>query len=384
MGAGSAGVTDLVANLFLMIFVSGKFYPLFSFLFGLGFGIMLLRASERGVSVVPIYLRRLAVLAAIGVAHSVLLWEGDILRLYAVLGVLLLLFRNRSPRFLLAAALAAFMVATFWGQYSPADPPPLSRPDPETQYVTALESMTANESLQEARQVLQWAQADGSYPELVAARAGMLIADLRTLLGLFNAQIFGMFLLGLYAARRRLFDDIGRHRRLALIVLVLGGILGLGANALLFLSAFGVAMRGMGQQLMQHLFSLGGPLLTLSYIAGITLLCQRARPARALAVLAPVGRMGLTNYLMHSVVGTTLYYGYTFGLHGRIGPAMGIALSIVIFACQIPISHWWMARFRFGPAEWVWRSLTYMQAQPMRREPVEHQPVLQPEPAATA
>jgi uncharacterized protein len=332
--------------------------------------------------VVPVYLRRLAVLAAIGVAHYVILWEGDILRIYAVLGVLLLLFRNRSPRFLLAAALAAFLVASFWGQYSPANPPPLARPDPESQYLVALEGLSANERQNEAEQALEWAKADGSYMDLVAARARMLIVGLPSFLALWHAQIFGMFLLGLYAARRRLFDEPGRHRRFALVVLLMGGILGLGANALLFLSAFGMGMRGLGQQVMQHLYALGGPLLTLSYIAGITLLCQRGRVARALAVIAPVGRMGLTNYLMHSVVGTTLYYGYTFGLYGKVGPAMGIAVSAVVFACQIPMSHWWMARFRFGPAEWVWRSLTYMRAQPMRLDPAGLRPRLEAETAA--
>jgi uncharacterized protein len=387
-GAGATGVPDRVANFFLMFFVSGKFYPLYSFLFGLGFGVMLLRAQARGTSVVPLYLRRLLILAAIGAVHYVLLWEGDILRFYAVLGVLLLLFRNSSPRTLLVAAFAALLVANFWSEYSLANRPPLQRTDPQTQYAADLGRVATMEARRDVYQAIAWAKTDGTYADLATARARSLVVDLPEFFSLWMMQIFGMFLLGLYAARRRLFDDVSRHRRLAAGVLVVGGGLGLAGNFLLY-AAPELAARGLDivpalrERFAEALWNFSGPMLTLAYVAGMALLCGSPRVIRRLAVLAPVGRMGLTNYLMQSVVGTSLYYGYTFNLYGKVGPALGIGLSTLIFACQIPISHWWMARYRFGPAEWLWRSLTYMRPQPMRLGTSAPVPVLAPEAGAT-
>ena len=104
------------------------------------------------------------------------------------------------------------------------------------------------------------------------------------------------------------------------------------------------------------------------YVLLITLLAQRAAWRRRLAPLEAVGRMALTNYLMHSVVFTMLANGYGFGLYGRVAPSVGVLLTLMMFMLQIPLSAWWLSRFRFGPVEWLWRSLTYRGLQPMRRE----------------
>ena len=88
---------------------------------------------------------------------------------------------------------------------------------------------------------------------------------------------------------------------------------------------------------------------------------------RRLLVLAPVGRMALTNYLSQTVISLFIYYGFGLGMMGKLSPAGTIGLTLAIFCAQVAFSHWWLARFRFGPAEWVWRSLTYGKAQPMRQ-----------------
>ncbi|HEY0093977.1 MAG TPA: DUF418 domain-containing protein, partial [Archangium sp.] len=103
---------------------------------------------------------------------------------------------------------------------------------------------------------------------------------------------------------------------------------------------------------------------------GITLLFQRDAWRRLLAVLAPVGRMALTNYFLQSVMGVLLFYGYGLGLMGKLGSAAQLAVAVALFSLQIVWSHLWLARFRIGPAEWVWRSLTYGEAQPLRRASV--------------
>jgi uncharacterized protein len=112
---------------------------------------------------------------------------------------------------------------------------------------------------------------------------------------------------------------------------------------------------------------LGGPSLCLVYVAGLCALYRRERWRKRIAVLAPVGRMALTNYLTHSLVFTTLSYGYGLGWYGRVSFTAGLGLTLVTYVAQIVLSRWWLARFRFGPAEWLWRSLTYFHPQPMRR-----------------
>jgi len=113
-------------------------------------------------------------------------------------------------------------------------------------------------------------------------------------------------------------------------------------------------------------FVIGAPALSLFYAAAILLLVQREGWQKRLAPLAAVGRMALSNYLLQSVICTTIFYSYGLGLYGRVGPAVGVGLTVVIFLIQIILSVWWLRRFQFGPMEWVWRSLTYCKRQPLR------------------
>jgi uncharacterized protein len=116
---------------------------------------------------------------------------------------------------------------------------------------------------------------------------------------------------------------------------------------------------------------IGPPALCFFYAAALTLLAQRERWKIRLAPLAAVGRMALTNYLFQSLVFTTIFNSYGLGLYGKVGPALILALAVLIFTLQIPLSVWWLRRFRFGPAEWLWRTLTYGKLQPMRvQQPV--------------
>ena len=109
----------------------------------------------------------------------------------------------------------------------------------------------------------------------------------------------------------------------------------------------------------------GDPALCFFYVTSIILLMQNQRWKPKLLPLANVGRMALTNYLMQSIICTTIFYSYGLGLYGKIGPAAGIILTLAIFAVQVVISNLWFARFKFGPMEWLWRTLTYGKAQPI-------------------
>lgn len=112
---------------------------------------------------------------------------------------------------------------------------------------------------------------------------------------------------------------------------------------------------------------IGGLAQSLAYLGALTLLAGRMPWQRWLGALGPAGQMALSNYLLQSIVATLIFYGYGLGLFNQVGMALGLLLALLIYLAQIPLSHWWMARFRYGPAEWLWRTLTYLRPQPMRQ-----------------
>jgi uncharacterized protein len=178
---------------------------------------------------------------------------------------------------------------------------------------------------------------------------------------IFEPIAFAMFLLGLAIGRARIAESLSTSlpsiRRLGVWAAGVGVLASLafvttedGAWKAPFAAADWLS--GVG-------FVIGGPSLMLAYAAGLIVLLQRPVWRERLAPLAAAGRMPLTNYLMQSVICTTIFYGYGLGLFGRIGVAAGLALSVVIFAAQVMLSVWWFRRFEFGALEWIWRKLAY-------------------------
>ncbi|HEX5752586.1 MAG TPA: DUF418 domain-containing protein [Archangium sp.] len=364
----SSGLDAVIIHTFGPL-IGGRFITLFSVLFGLGFVVQLERAEGRGTSVVPLYARRLVVLLGVGLAHLFLLFQGDIVSTYAVLGFTLLLFHKRTDRTLLVwAAVLIFLAPLLW-LIVPRVTELLGSPATEEAAKAAMEH-----SLALRARVLE-AFSHGSWLDTVRVGGAYYCEDLFWNLSALLPVIAGRFLLGLWAGRRRLFHDAHQHLRFFRRLLGWGLGLGLAASSVAIvvwlLSIRNILQPGslpwlpfvMGP--MRHLGELG---MASAYAAGITLLFQRDKWRRWLTVLAPVGRMGLTNYLLTSVLGVLFFYGYGLGLMEKLkSPAAQFALTLVLFALQIVFSHLWLARFRFGPVEWVTRSLTYGKAQPMRR-----------------
>jgi uncharacterized protein len=188
--------------------------------------------------------------------------------------------------------------------------------------------------------------------------------------------VLGRFLLGLLAGRRRLFHDVGRHlplfRKLlgwGLVVSVVGNGAGLLFGHLVRSAPVDSAWKEVWALLAPGVWEVGIIGTATCYAAGFTLLFQRPRWQRLLGVLAPAGQMALTNYLCQTLISQFVYYGYGFNLIGKQGPAECLLLMSALFCVQVGLSHLWLARFRFGPVEWVWRCLTYGQLQPLRRGP---------------
>jgi uncharacterized protein len=363
---GDRFVTGLV-----QFFAEGKFYVLFSFLFGWGFSVLLERAEAKGARAVRLYRRRIAILLGIGALHVLLLWFGDILFAYAVLGFTLPWFRTRSDaslrRWVVALILTPLLLqgVLLAGEQA-------GRMSPE-----AAEQIDAQQAEQEAwfRDAGQEAlrvYPEGTFGEIVGRRLadyGFMFFGWFLLAG-GGFQILAMFLVGLYAGRHRWLHEARARPELWRRVLVWALPIGLVGN---LVYVWGMAEpAGLGASLRAYLaivgIMLGGPALSAAYVAAVLLWMRRAQVReRLVAIFAPVGRMALTNYLLQSIVCTTIFYSYGFGLYGRVSPAAGLGLTFAIYGAQIVLSRLWLERYRFGPAEWAWRALTYGTRPPMRR-----------------
>lgn len=364
---------DAVAAFLFELLVAGKAMFLFSLLFGLGFAIQMIRAEERGRSIVPVSVRRLGVLLLIGLTHRFALWYGDILNMYAVMGFVLLLMRKLPDRRLLVWSLLLMFVAPIVIS-AVLKLTPLLASSREVVAAANQENMVRVAEIK--RQTLA-AFSSGSY--LTTARANIdfsLKVFTRTTTVSWMLVVLGRFLLGLLAGRRRLFHDVERHRPFFRKLLGWGlgvSVVGNGAGLLFGHLARTVPSDSAGRvvwEIIQPAVSEVGIIGTAAcYAAGFALLFQRPRWQRFLGVLVPAGQMALTNYLCQTLISQFVYYGYGFNLIGKQGPAECLLLMSSLFCVQVWLSHLWLARFRFGPAEWVWRCLTYGQLQPLRRVP---------------
>jgi len=350
---------DRAAEFFMTTFFAGKANSIFSFLFGLGMTIQLQRAEARGQRITSTFLRRLLVLLAVGAAHGILLWDGDVLHVYAVIGLLLLAMK-RAPDKLIFGVIGLFLVAPVIrnGYALYTDEPPV--------YPLQFWVDLAHQNMR----IFQ----DGTYAEQLTTR----LEDYARGYGLIRwvrGYIWGFIsfsvtmLLGLYAGKKRILSDIAgnapRIRKLMWWCFGLGiaAAITLAVLGLLHKPTNGPTVRGF---FMGLTFNLNRPLLCIAYIGAIALLLQRPRFQRYLLVFADAGRMPLTNYLMQSVIATLIFYNYGLGLFGRVGPLLGLLVSVAIFVVQVLYSQWWLARFQYGPLEWLWRAVTYGKLPPMR------------------
>ncbi len=361
------------------VFLAGKFLAMFSFLFGVGFAIQMDRATARGAPFAWIYLRRLVTLLAFGLAHVVFLWNGDILHVYAGLGLALILVRKLRDRWLwgIVACCVLLPIGHRLVQIARHEKPPrtaeqrLERGLDELRIYGHGEYILPRIDKDKGTGVLKpplRVTGSGTYPQTVADRISDLIFQYRYgTAGWFWLTAASTLLIGFSAGRRRFFEDIPGH--LPLIRKITWWCGGIGLVVAVAIDRL-LATRGGGglntlAVVRLVLYALNRPILCAFYMGVVVLLAQRPVWRTAMAPLASVGRMALTNYLMQSVIATTLFYGYAFGLFYRIGPAVGVLIAFAIYAVQVTYSAWWMARFRFGPMEWLWRTLTYGKAPAM-------------------
>jgi uncharacterized protein len=327
---------DRIGNRVLAFAVDSKAFSLFTFLFGLGFAIQLSRAQARGASVAPVYSRRLIALFGIGLLHALLLRNGDVLVPYAVLGFALLAARNASGGTLAVLAVASFL----WPYLARAAGEAAGFPFVERPETEGMGHLEAN---------LLWLRY--WYANAIVEFPGML----------------PLFFLGLHFGRKPLRDSVGRPARELLRVLVAGLVitaLAFTARKLLIATWSGAPLSLAKRMTLGFLWTAHAWSLAAAYAVSLVLLLRKPSARRFLAPVGAVGRMALTNYLLQAVLIVPACI--VFGLYDRVTPTVGVLLALAVAAIQIPASVWWLRRFRFGPVEWTWRSLTYGQRQPMR------------------
>ena len=352
---------DGMVERLIFFFAQEKFKTLFSFLFGLGLAVQMLRAEARGARFLPLYARRLGVLFLIGTAHFLLLWDGDIVHNYAYLAGVLLLFRHRSLKTLLAWAgiflsipMFLYGLTTYYSVTRHMSPHLMNWISYET-------GADDQQTIEETQRIYS----RGTYAEMVMFRVREFPDDIMP--GADDAYVIACFLLGLYAGRRGIFHDISAHRPFLRQVQGWGLLIGMAGNAAFAAGgAFDPSPTSVMQNVGRMCLVLAAPAMCFFYASTLMLLTQGEAWRRRLAPLAAVGRTAFSNYLLQSLICTTIFYGYGLALFGKVRPSLGLLLTMIIFLIQIPLSVWWLRRFRFGPVEWLWRSLTYWQRQPMR------------------
>lgn len=337
----------------VQLLAQDKAITLFSLLFGVGIAMQAERARSQGIGDGPL-LRRLLVLLAIGLLHAHFLWWGDILTFYAIAGLLLLALRRLPDNLLLAAglglALFSPLLAPIAYRLLPAD-----LPDEARMHALAFAAFSS--------------------PDPGVALRGNLAYAHWNWMALWSVFPFVLarLMIGDWVGRRGLLQDPAAHRLLLRLVFLIGVPLGLaGGIALEAIEAAGltpvVLDAGRGAEFALRTLRRLVPLAQgLGYAAGFALLFLRPGWARRLAWLAPIGRMALTHYLAQSVLGVALFYGVGLGLGPTGGLPLRFAVWAAIFAAQAAFSVWWLARFRLGPAEWLWRSLAAGRRLPLRR-----------------
>jgi uncharacterized protein len=351
------------------ILISGKFFAFFSFLFGLSFYLQMSSMEQRSSSFVWRYTWRIVLLGIIGLIHHAF-WRGDILSIYAPLGILLIPMRKLGNRailiigLLLAINLPGILMQLFdmlreTMAATPPPPPPQQAPaaiDPGQQYYDIATK--------------------GNLPALLKDNLQNLGTKFDFQFG--SGRIYvtmGFFLLGMYAGRRQWFaadaqtvKPVFKKLRNNSGWLVLGTLVcALGMFALNEIFTLGWQQSRTAGFIFSIFANINSAALVCFYVAGLTLLMNRKSGQQLLYPLAPIGKMALTSYLSQTVLGLVLYFHIGFTLFGQTPPWLNWLIGISFFLFQALVSKWWLRYFNYGPVEWLWRTATYFKAPPMRR-----------------
>ncbi|MDX8367018.1 DUF418 domain-containing protein [Cytobacillus sp. IB215665] len=332
----SLSATDLFAYKLIKIFIEGSFMPIFTFLFGYGMIKMKESLERKELKVKRHFVRRFIFLGAIGLVHSTLLWEGDILLLYGMMGFFLLLFMNRKSKTVLVWGIILLLLTSLFGYGNESG--------------TIEDKAILEQYVKDTFEIY----GSGTYNEITYHRNNvdpLNLPDYMYIVLLLLAPIASapLFLLGMYAAKKQRFTDPAKEQDLYIKYALFFVPIGLLLKSLVYIIP-NQSWVGIGSLLGANMLSLGYIyLMALGYKQG-TLLFKS---------FEAVGKLSMTNYLLQTVICTTIFYGYGFGLFGKLGIVNAFFLGIIIYSLQVSLSYLYLKRFRSGPFEKMIRIWTY-------------------------
>jgi uncharacterized protein len=351
------------AHWIILFFFTGKFYTIFSMLFGIGFYFFLRKADENGTTILPAFRRRLGWLLAIGILHVVLLWYGDILLFYALFGFIMMLFRKNTNRSLIIWAVvillfpitATILLALLIN---------MAMSIPEAAAGMQEGFADAQESMRLINEMAFATYPNGSFGEIVSVR----LAEYSNVLGgliFFFPNVLAMFLVGMVLARKRVFENLEESKPFFKKLLFISLPFALIGNFMLAYFGFRSSYTSIDWNTVGFITGqgVGGPAMSFVYISLLAHCYHKGFFRKLAQMIAKTGRMALTNYLMQSIIATTIFFYYGLGLYGKVNIWQGMILTVAIYIIQVAWSHYWLGKYRFGPMEWLWRSLTYKKLQ---------------------
>jgi len=338
----SLGFNDLV-HVFISIIFEMKFYLLFSFLFGYSVTLQMQSAARAGEAFVPRFLRRQAGLWVIGLLHAVLLFHGDILSTYAILGVVLLLWRNSADRTLIKSAVWLISItAILWASLGVLQWMVGEVQDPAQDLLNAQYAYTAY---------------TGGFSSVIMQHINELKLMWLILLLIQAPCALAMFLLGFLAGKHQFLAQPDQYRPYLKPAIKAGLFIGLPASLITALTA--LLSTGTYWEIFGLALSLvTAPFLTFGIIALMLKFFGTERGLFWRDALAPAGRMALSNYLLQSLICGFIFYGYGLALIDQTTAIGNVVIGVLIFAFQLFLSHWWMKHYYYGPLEWLLRALT--------------------------
>lgn len=350
------------------IFIDGKFYSIFSLLFGWGIALQIQQGIAKDSDPIPTIRRRLFFMLLLGFVH-ILIWTGDIVLFYAMLGFLLLPFRKFSDKTLLIMGFTLLLLPI--GLYAAKMQWPLLNTPTTVLYDIGSRIDTVWLGINSEAAYKEWVKNANWWDILqsnvtgVFYRFGYLFFISRI------PKVFGMFLIGFVLGRSNFYKNISQNKKWIYYTICIGLLIGLPANYLLAYyirnheaDYYNLKINGLYQTIA---YALGVAPFALAYVGTFMLCFQTAFGKKIMSVVSPVGRMAFSNYITHSLVCNFVFLGAGLGYGGQVGPFFLTIFGIILFVLQIVISTIWLRYYNYGPVEWLWRSLTYGKMQVMKR-----------------
>jgi len=349
------GIIDTFSVRVLQLFFYSKFFPIFSFLFGLGITMQAMHFIQKNNLKTSFFVRRMFILFVFGILHILLLWSGDVIHLYAILGLLTLVLLKRSNRLIITLALL-FLLFPFYDQVAG--------------FIFEVVQYSPEGYLQEySSEKIITTIRDGNYADGIKFRMKEYLANIPILFVFLAPVALSMFLLGLYFGKNQLVYQldrvVNRIKKWAILIAVLTNLYRV--IFLFVLPHLDIYSNTWLRPLFFKGMFLSDIAMGLFYLWAIAWIWHNTSWKRLLHPLKYVGRMALTNYIMHSFIGLILFSSVGFSMYETLSPAQTLVTALAVFGFQVIFSKVWLTYFKFGPLEWIWRCFSYAKVLPIKK-----------------